>query len=333
VIEWQARRDNERMRPMPRRALYPAACLPILLLLGACAAAWPERPPLTLDQQRAAVVPDMPDVRFWSDETPAEMTKIRSRLTRERRGTATEGLPLTLLALSSGSDNAAYAAGVLEGWTRSGTRPDFTVVTGVSAGALTAPFAFLGSDHDARLRRLYTTITQKDVFARRGVSGLVSGPSLVDTRPLRTLIAANIDAALVDRIAAQHKRGRRLYIMTTNLDAGRGVVWDMGAIAASGSPRRLDLFRDILLASASVPGAFTPVLIPAQCDDLGILRGSGCSLVDGRRCAAGRRDLPDRQRKARARLRSGQAALLLDPRSCADDRALFAGPAIDHRHL
>jgi hypothetical protein len=264
VIEWQARRDNERMRPMPRRALYPAACLPILLLLGACAAAWPERPPLTLDQQRAAVVPDMPDVRFWSDETPAEMTKIRSRLTRERRGTATEGLPLTLLALSSGSDNAAYAAGVLEGWTRSGTRPDFTVVTGVSAGALTAPFAFLGSDHDARLRRLYTTITQKDVFARRGVSGLVSGPSLVDTRPLRTLIAANIDAALVDRIAAQHKRGRRLYIMTTNLDAGRGVVWDMGAIAASGSPRRLDLFRDILLASASVPGAFTPVLIPAQ---------------------------------------------------------------------
>ena len=156
-------------------------------------------------------------------------------------------MPLALLALSSGSDNAAYAAGVLEGWTRAGNRPDFTVVTGVSAGALTAPFAFLGSEYDARLRRLYTSITQKDVYVRRGVGGLISGPSLADTGPLRTLIAANIDATLVERIAAQHARGRRLYIMTTNLDAGRGVVWDMGAIAASKSPRRLELFRDCLL--------------------------------------------------------------------------------------
>jgi len=264
MIDGQVHRDFERVRPAPRRARGLFVCLPLLLLLGACAAGWPDRPSLTLDQQLAATIPDMPDVRFWSDETPAEMARIRTRLTRERRGTETESKPLALLALSSGSDDAAFAAGVLEGWTRSGTRPDFTVVTGVSAGALTAPFAFLGSDYDARLRRLYTTITQKDVYTRRGVNGLISGPSLADTRPLRALIAANIDTALVDRIAAQHERGRRLYIMTTNLDAGRGVVWDMGAIAASGSSRRLELFRDILLASASVPGAFTPVLVQAE---------------------------------------------------------------------
>lgn len=268
MTEGQALRGNESLfektRKRPRRARFPFIVLPALLLLGACAGGWPDRPPLTVDQQRVATIPDMADVRFWADETPAEMAKIRSRLTRERRGTDTETKPLALLALSSGSDNAAYAAGVLEGWTRAGNRPDFTVVTGVSAGALTAPFAFLGSDYDARLRRLYTTITQKDVYTLRGVNGLISGPSLADTRPLRTLIAANIDEPFVERIAAQHARGRRLYIMTTNLDAGRGVVWDMGAIAASKSPRRLDLFRDILLASASVPGAFTPVLIQAE---------------------------------------------------------------------
>jgi hypothetical protein len=166
-----------------------------------------------------------------------------------------------VLALSGGSDKGAYDAGLLNGWTKRGDRPSFDIVTGVSTGALIAPFAFLGPEEDATLTAIYTGISGRDVYKQRVLRGVLGGESLLDSAPLADLIARYATPALIERVAAEHRRGRRLLVMTANLDAQRGVIWDMGAIASSGSPRRLGLFRQVLLASASIPAAFPPVRI------------------------------------------------------------------------
>jgi predicted acylesterase/phospholipase RssA len=158
--------------------------------------------------------------------------------------------------LCRGIRQGAYSAGVLNAWSRQGGRPSFDIVTGVSTGSLIAPFAFLGEQEDGELKAIYTGVSRKDIYHQRILSGLFGGPSLMSTRPLQALIARHITPALLDRIAAQHRRGRRLLVMTTNLDAERGVIWDMGAIAASDTSDRLSLFRQVLLASASIPGVF-----------------------------------------------------------------------------
>ena len=210
-----------------------------------------------------ASIAGMGNIRLWADAAPAEIASLRARLFAETV-TRHPDSSVQMLALSSGSDDGAYAAGLLAGWTESGLRPEFTYVTGVSTGALIAPFAFLGSNHDDSLKDFYTGITQKDIFRRRGISGILSGPSVADTAPLKALIAKYIDYPLIDEIARQHYQGRRLYILTTNLDAGRGVIWDIGAIASRNNAARLELIRNIVLASASVPGMFPPVLIEAK---------------------------------------------------------------------
>ena len=130
-----------------------------------------------------------------------------------------------------------------------------------------APFAFLGSDHDDKLRAFFTEISRKDIYRQRGIVGLLTRPSAADANPLKLLIAQNIDSSLLDAIAIEHGRGRRLLVQTTNLDAARGVIWDMGAIAQSTHPHRLELFREVLLASASVPGLFAPVMIEVTGSD------------------------------------------------------------------
>jgi len=136
-------------------------------------------------------------------------------------------------------------------------------VTGVSTGALIAPFAFLGPDEDGSLRAIYTGIDDRDIFRTQALKGLFGGASLLDSTPLQGLIARYVTPAFLDRVAAEHARGRRLLVVTTNLDADRGVIWDMGAIAASSDRRRVDRFRQVLLASASIPGGFPPVSIEA----------------------------------------------------------------------
>ncbi len=163
------------------------------------------------------------------------------------------------LVLSGGGENGAFAAGLLAGWTRAGDRPDFGVVTGVSTGALIAPFAFLGPEEDEGLRRAYTEITAADVFEFGGDSA-----SLADTWPLRRMIERAITPDVLARIAAAHAAGRRLLVATTEIDAGKPVLWDMGAIARAGSGEALRLFREVVLASAAVPGLFPPVLIDAR---------------------------------------------------------------------
>jgi predicted acylesterase/phospholipase RssA len=166
----------------------------------------------------------------------------------------------SVLVLSGGGSDGAFGAGVLTGWTALGTRPEFDVVTGVSTGALMATLAFLGPNYDPQLRDFYTQSTNKDIYKSRGAFGLLKG-SMYNRAPLELAIAHAITEEVLDKVAAEHARGRRLYVATTNLDRGLQVAWDMGRIASSKSPGRLELYRSILAASAAIPGVFEPVYI------------------------------------------------------------------------
>lgn len=224
------------------------------LALQSCATI--RREPFTEAQQAMATIPGIASARFWADAPDAarQMSPTLAGLRGER----------TMLALSGGTDNGAYGAGVLNGWTKTGNRPEFSIVTGVSTGALIAPFAFLGSDQDATLERLCTTMSAKDVYRSRFALAIPASPSAASTKPLAKLIASVVTNPLIDRIGREHARGRRLFVGTANLDAQRMVIWNMGAIAASAAPNRYDLFRQVLLASSSIPALFTPVMIQAE---------------------------------------------------------------------
>ena len=170
-----------------------------------------------------------------------------------------------ILALSGGGANGAFGAGILYGWSAAGTRPTFKIVTGISTGALIAPFAFLGADYDQTLKQVYTSVATKDIlkfrfftYTRRGID------SLADSSPLQGLIEKYVTDDVIRSVALAHQTGRRLYIGTTDLDASRLVIWNMGVVAASNSPEASDLFRKILLASASIPIIFPPVYIPVE---------------------------------------------------------------------
>ncbi|MBX9582723.1 MAG: patatin-like phospholipase family protein, partial [Gemmataceae bacterium] len=152
------------------------------------------------------------------------------------------------------------------GWTGSGRRPEFDVVTGISTGSLIAPFAFLGPEYDGRLGRLYTQVQADQIFRIRAWVSIPFRDSVASTAPLKELIESQITPGLMDRIAAEHRKGRRLYVGTTNLDTRRLVVWDLGAIACRPSPDGCRLFRDVLLASCSVPGMFSPVRFDVEVD-------------------------------------------------------------------
>jgi predicted acylesterase/phospholipase RssA len=213
----------------------------------------PPRIPFTAADEALAAIPGMPDARFWADSV-ADFTA------------ALPQQPGPWLALSSGGADGAFGAGLLNGLSESGHRPDYAVVTGVSTGALMAPFAFAGPRYDDALRAAYTKITAADVFEIGS-----TGESFVDSWPLKDLIAKQITPALLADIAAAHKSGRRLFIVTTDLDAGRSVVWNMGAIAVhaadkNGGDAALNLFRNVLLASSAIPGGFPPVLIDVEAD-------------------------------------------------------------------
>ncbi|OAN54212.1 patatin-like phospholipase family protein [Sphingobium sp. TCM1] len=246
------------MRPALR--LCSTSLLSLLALAG-CATMPARIPYSSADSIAASILPGEP-VRFWAKGDDDAYRRRAAKVIADRGATPVDK-PRTFLALSGGSDKGAFSAGLLNAWTRRGDRPAFDMVTGVSTGALIAPFAFLGSGQDTALTAIYTNVSAKDIYRKRILPGLLGGSGLLDTKPLQTLIARYITPDFLDLIAAEHRKGRRLLVMTTDLDAQRGVIWDMGAIAASASPRKLALFRQVLLASASIPGAFPPVLIDA----------------------------------------------------------------------
>jgi hypothetical protein len=168
-----------------------------------------------------------------------------------------------VLMISGGGAGGAFSVGVLSAWSATKTRPRFDIVTGVSTGALIAPFAFLGSAYDDTLVHLYTSGVAEELASSKRASGLI-GPSLLKADPLRRMIEQFITPAILRQVAAEHCKGRRLLVLTTNLDTQRAVVWNMGAIAASGRPDALRLFQDIMVASASIPGVYPAVMIKAE---------------------------------------------------------------------
>lgn len=208
----------------------------------------PPRTPFTAAADAVAQIPGIADARFFADSV-ADFQK------------ALPANPGPWLVLSSGGGDGAFGAGLLNGLSASGQRPTYSVVTGVSTGALMAPFVFAGPKYDKALRNAYTKITAADVFEAGETP-----QSFLDSWPLKDFIAERMTPALLADIAAQYRAGRRLFVVTTNLDAERSVVWNMGAIAAHGGEQARDLFRNILLASSSVPGAFPPVPIEVEAD-------------------------------------------------------------------
>ncbi|MBU1383507.1 MAG: patatin-like phospholipase family protein [Alphaproteobacteria bacterium] len=177
----------------------------------------------------------------------------------DRLWAASEGR--SILALSGGGANGAYGAGLLTGWTESGSRPEFSVVTGVSTGALAAPFAFLGPEWDDELRGAYAEGRTGGLLGWRSFAALAA-PGLFDSGVLKDLVDDYVTPELLRQIAVEHDKGRRLLIVTTNLDAEEAVIWDMGVLAKQGGDQAVELFRQVLLASASIPGVFPPVMIP-----------------------------------------------------------------------
>src|SRR5262249_10760335 len=199
------------------------------LAIAGCAA--PPRVPYTQQQQASAVMPGIPDARLWADD-PAIASGRRSVVSR-----AKVQQPI-VLALSGGGADGAFGAGLLTGWSARGTRPKFTFVTGASAGALIAPFAFLGPTYDETLRSVFASGEMANLLQQDLVAG-VFGTGLFKAAPLRDLIARHVDAEMLAAIAREYETGRRLYVVTTNLDAQRTAIWDMGRIAASGDPGAL----------------------------------------------------------------------------------------------
>ncbi len=219
-----------------------------------------------------AQVSDQPGLRFWGDETPSDfLGEIRRRLPNlprlAQKAHSAENRPVVeTLALSGGGGDGAFGAGLLAGWTERGDRPEFEVVTGVSAGAIIAPFAYLGPSYDGALKEIWTAYKTSEVITAQVLPGLLGGASLGDATPLEALIAKYVDRKLLRAIAREYHNGRMLLIGTTNLDAQRPVVWNMGEIAASNHPAAIELFRKVIMASAAIPGAFPPVQIPVVAD-------------------------------------------------------------------
>jgi predicted acylesterase/phospholipase RssA len=240
------------------------------LIVAGCAT--PHRLPAVPMTQASQAIPAAGPYRYLvSRETETFAAEARRALEKEQQWLSSQGRtgelpPAYYLAISGGGDNGAYGAGFLNGWTASGTRPEFKVVTGVSTGALIAPFAFLGPKYDYVLEKVYTQTSQKDIFKKRGMIKGIFGDAMADSRPLATTISSYVNRDLLDAIAAEYAKGRILLVGTANLDSLEPVIWNMTAIAASQDPSAVTLFSKVLLASASIPGAFPPVMIDVNVD-------------------------------------------------------------------
>jgi len=221
-------------------------CMVCALLLASCASPSRKEAVPTALADRASVFND-PSIRTWDDTlSPAFLERIFDAGKKEfdLRSAAGQAGPLPtayFLGISGGGANGAYGAGLLCGWTAAGTRPEFKIVTGISTGALTAPFAFLGPAYDDKLRRVYTSVTTDQVATSRNLLAALFDDAMMDTLPLRKLLIQLVDKQMMLEIAREYARGRILMVATTNLDANRGVIWNIGQIAASNDPKALDL--------------------------------------------------------------------------------------------
>jgi hypothetical protein len=242
----------------PARLLAPVRLLVVLAALSLSACGSLSRDTYSASDLAGPPPQGLAGLRFNASDSDAAV-----RFAEPARRRAQAQRTFDVLALSGGGSNGAYGAGVLAGWTKRGERPDFDIVTGVSTGALTAPFAFLGPRWDDRLTEAYTGKAAGQILKPRGL-GMLFHPSVYSASGLRAVVDASVTDDLLAAIVAEHKRGRRLLIATTNLDTEETVIWDMGAIASRGDPASRQLFKDVLVASASIPGVFPPTLIGVE---------------------------------------------------------------------
>jgi hypothetical protein len=253
-----------------RRGCVRAAVFAVCISLLSACSIWERGSPVPPSETDEATVLGLPNARFFVDRPEAIIVEQQRALIREAK---TFGIPrggtlpaAYLLSLSGGGDNGAFGAGLLVGWTAHGDRPNFKYVGGVSTGALIAPLAFLGPEYDAALTDVYTNVDQSKIYEKRFITAALTEDALADTTPFYETISRYVDNRMLTKIAAEYEKGRILIIQTTDLDAGKPVLWNIGAIAASGDPRALNLIRHILLASASIPAAFPPVIFDVEVD-------------------------------------------------------------------
>jgi hypothetical protein len=237
------------------------ACL-VVAALSIAACAGPARREHPIYWYDAAAPAGFPETVRSVTEDRASFEKNTERFLARVR-TASGGGVVNVLALSGGGAGAAFGAGALTGLTKAGTRPQFHVVTGVSAGALTAPFAFLGPAWDDELTESFSG-QRSAKLVQFSLTGLLFGSSVFKGKPLADLVNHYATEELLRAVAAEAAKGRLLLIATTDLDSERTVIWDMGAIALHDGPAALKLFRQVLIASASIPGLFPPVMIPVE---------------------------------------------------------------------
>lgn len=236
-----------------------------LVLIGGCVSV-PKRNPLPTELAESAVVPGIEEARIWGDEVPYYADEFFA-MTPEQVAQAYPSWyrkQQYYLAISGGGAGGAYGAGMLKGWSEAGDRPEFQLVTGISTGALTAPFAFLGSEYDHLLEKIYTSYSTRDLVSRRQPISAFTSDAMYNTKKMADLIAEYFDDEIIAAIAAEAGKGRVLNIGTTNLDVERPVIWRITTIAASDHPDKGDLIRSIILASASIPAAFPPVAIKVE---------------------------------------------------------------------
>jgi Patatin-like phospholipase len=254
-----------------RRAAPCLHLLPLILaaMLTSCGTVQ-NRNPLQQHDDRIAQIPGLSrEARFWGDEAPELLLERLRTWTPKQLADFMPtwyGKTAHYLAISGGGQDGAFGAGLVNGWTASGQRPEFQIVTGVSTGALSAPFVFLGPDYDDELKAVYTNHRTLDLVDQRPWTVIATGDAAYSTDKLRDVIASYIDDEVIRRLGEEHIRGRRLLIGTTNLDAGRPVIWNVTYIAASDYEGKRELIIDVLLASAAIPGAFPPVLIDIEID-------------------------------------------------------------------
>jgi hypothetical protein len=250
-----------------RQSWQRVIALLLVLALSACSVLpRPTAPPAgaPVEQAWGAIPPAAQTDKAFSNSL---VDSLRDRFLRERAATASSKIPYRALTLSGGGSRGAYGAGVLSGWTERGDRPQFDVVTGISTGALMATHVFLGSEFDKDLE-IYKNISNDDVFGERGIlaalRSALRSAAAYDTSPLRQTLLTIISEETLDLVAAEYRKGRRLFVGTTNLDANLFTIWDMGLIAESDRPDRLDHFIDVVMASAAFPLAFPPMYIEVE---------------------------------------------------------------------
>ena len=248
--------------PVAARILLAVLCCAIWL--PACAVTPLRTRPLPEELSGRIKVLGQWEIRTWGDERPEKFNRmIAAGKTSARLKQVAEQFRKapSFLSISGGGANGAYGAGLITGWTRSGRRPSFSIVTGVSTGALIAPFAFLGPEYDWVLEEIYNFHGTDDLVNVRALVSSIFSDSFLDSAPLKERIANYFTLDEMEVIAEEHRRGRVLLIGTTDMDALRPVVWNIGKIAELGTPEALDLIHRIMLASASIPVAFPPVII------------------------------------------------------------------------